>query len=62
MFIVCPNCNTGFAIATNPRVCADCKHAIGRHGKYKWIVRYGISTIVHKDCKVPDGGPGFKEK
>lgn len=60
-FIVCPHCKQGFEHRASPRVCADCGQAIGRHGKYKWIVRNGISTVIHKDCQVPNGGPGFKE-
>lgn len=59
-FIVCPECHHGWELITSPRVCADCLKPIGRHGKFNWVVRNNMSTVIHKDCKVPNGGPGFK--
>lgn len=61
-FIVCPHCKQGFEHSPSPRICADCGQALTRHSKYKWVVRDGRSTVVHKDCKRPEGGPGFTEK
>jgi hypothetical protein len=61
-FIKCPHCNKGFEHIVEPRVCADCGKGIGRHGKYRWVKRNGMATIVHKDCLVPNGGPGFNER
>jgi hypothetical protein len=46
----CPTCKQVIADKVNVRTCYKCLFPIGRHDKYRYVNRVGITTIEHRHC------------